>query len=209
MNRLIVEGYRKDRADRAARRAARQRPRTGARFMRTPPEALRDAVLEHLVQARGHGLRAPALRDDRRRRTRVRPGLARAFLEAFHRLRWSGAPELEWVVLGGEHVEGAVANVVVDGELHSYTRIPLVSPNVGGVQMFVNHPQVTALPAPRDRRVPLRGRARRSIPGAAETRSRSSARRRRRRRSAASRTACRCSRSASIATVTPASSAAA
>jgi hypothetical protein len=49
------------------------------------------------------------------------------------------------VVLGGDHVEGAVASVVVDGGLHSYTRVPLVSPMVAGVQMFVSHPQVTAL----------------------------------------------------------------
>jgi hypothetical protein len=52
--------------------------------------------------------------------------------------------ELEWIVLGGAHSEGAVANILVEGELHSYTRVPLISPSVGGVQLFVNHPQVTS-----------------------------------------------------------------
>ena len=37
-----------------------------------------------------------------------------------------------------------VVNITVAGTLHSYTQVPLVSPNVGGVQMFVNHPQVTS-----------------------------------------------------------------
>src|SRR5262249_7617753 len=72
----------------------------------------------------------------------VRPGLARAVLRAFHRVRWAGAPELEWVILGGEHVEGAVVEVIVEEDLHSYTRIPLVSPQVDGLQLFVSHPQV-------------------------------------------------------------------
>jgi hypothetical protein len=59
-------------------------------------------------------------------------------------LRWSGVLELEWIVLGGTHAEGAIVNVVVEGGLHSYTRVPLVSPSVGGLQIFVNHPQVTS-----------------------------------------------------------------
>ncbi|MBX3161167.1 MAG: rhodanese-like domain-containing protein [Deltaproteobacteria bacterium] len=108
-----------------------------------PPVEVREALLEHLVDPAvmgcGHLHFAMTLED-----YQVRPGLARAFLEAFHRLRWSGVPELEWIVLGGAHTERAVVNVTVEGELHSYTRIPLVSPSVGGVQMFVNHPQVTS-----------------------------------------------------------------
>lgn len=142
MNKLIVEGFRKD--DRIAPLITHiDKPEDWRNWMRAPPPAVKDAVLEHLVKPEvmgcGHLRFAMTVAE-----YAVRPGLARSFLEAFHRLRWSGAPELDWVVLGGEHVEGAVANVVVEGSLHSYTRVPLVSPNVAGVQMFVNHPQVTS-----------------------------------------------------------------
>jgi rhodanese-related sulfurtransferase len=112
-------------------------------FHQRPPEAARDAVLEYLVRPDNMGcghLRLAMTEDS----YHVRRELTRSFLSAFHRLRWSGAPELEWIVLGGAHAEGAVVNITVEGALHSYTRIPLVSPNVGGVQMFVNHPQVTS-----------------------------------------------------------------
>ena len=112
-------------------------------FHKQPPAAIREAMLEHLVKPElmgcGH-LNFAMTVDD----YQVRPALARAFLEAFHRLRWSGVLELEWIVLGGAHNEGAVVNICVDGGLHSYTRVPLVSPSVGGVQIFVNHPQVTS-----------------------------------------------------------------
>ncbi|HEU0036034.1 MAG TPA: rhodanese-like domain-containing protein [Kofleriaceae bacterium] len=139
---LIVEGYHKD--PRIAPHVANLASAEDWRhFHKRPPPEIREAVLEHLVKPElmgcGH-LRLAMMLDE----YGVRPALARAFLRAFHRLRWTGSPELEWVVLGGAHEEGAVANVVVDGNLHTYTRIPLVSPSVSGVQMFVNHPQVTA-----------------------------------------------------------------
>jgi rhodanese-related sulfurtransferase len=142
MNRLIVDGLRKD--ERVAPLIAQvDKPEEWRTWLRAPPPAARDAVLEHLVKPDvmgcGHLRFAMTVGE-----YAVRPGLASAFLQAFHRLRWAGAPELDWVILGGEHVEGAVANVVVEGGLHSYTRVPLVSPNVAGVQMFVNHPQVTS-----------------------------------------------------------------
>ncbi len=142
MNRLIVEGLRKD--DRVA-------PHLGSifdaqewrRWLIHPPAGVRPALLDHLARPEhmGCGHLRFAMTDPS---YGVRPELAQAFLRAFHELRWAGAPELEWVVLGGEHVEAAVASVVITGALHSYTRVPLVSPMVAGAQMFVNHPQVTA-----------------------------------------------------------------
>lgn len=142
MNRLIVDGLRKD--DRVT-------PHLGSvydaqewrRWLAHPPAAARAALLDHLTQPQhmGCGHLRFAMTDPS---YGVRPALAQAFLRAFHELRWAGAPELEWVVLGGEHVEAAVASVVFGGALHSYTRVPLVSPMVAGAQMFVNHPQVTA-----------------------------------------------------------------
>jgi rhodanese-related sulfurtransferase len=142
MNKLITEGYRKD--DRIAPHITKLDSAEDWRtFHLGPPAAIRDAVLEHVtrpdVMGCGHLRFAMTIED-----YRVRPELARAFLEAFHRLRWSGVLELEWIVLGGAHTEGAVASIVVEGGLRSYTRVPLVSPSVGGVQMFVNHPQVTS-----------------------------------------------------------------
>jgi rhodanese-related sulfurtransferase len=143
MNKLITEGYRKD--DRLAKHVpiVDSPAEQWREFHARPPANLRAAVLEHVtnpdVMGCGHLKFAMTVPE-----YQVRPELARAYLEAFHRLRWAGAPELDWVVLGGAHTEAAVANITVEGALHSYTRIPLVSPNVGGVQMFVNHPQVTS-----------------------------------------------------------------
>jgi rhodanese-related sulfurtransferase len=143
MNRLIVDGLRKD--DRVV-------PHLGTVFaaeewrawLAKPPPAAREAVLFHLTRPTnigcGHLKFAMTAGDD----YGVRPELAEHFLRAFHTLRWAGAPEFEFVILGGDHVEGAVANVVVPGALRSYTRVPLVSPMVAGQQMFVNHPQVTS-----------------------------------------------------------------
>jgi hypothetical protein len=143
MNRLIVDGFRKD--DRVV-------PFIGTTFeaqawrewLKAPPPGARAFLLEHLVRPENMGCGHLRLCMTEQNIYGVRPELARAFLEAFHELRWAGAPELEWTVLGGEHVEGAVANVVVEGGLRTYTKVPLVSPMVAGQQMFVNHPQVTS-----------------------------------------------------------------
>lgn len=141
MNHLIVDELRKD--ERVAPHLGSVfQPEEWRAWFAAPPVAAREALLDHLQKAEcmgcGHlrgAMSNPAYG--------VRPELARDFLRAFHELRWAGAPELEWVVLGGDHFEGAVANVLVDGDLHGYTRVPLVSPSVHGRQMFVNHPQVT------------------------------------------------------------------
>ncbi len=72
----------------------------------------------------------------------IRPELVTAFFEAFHLGLWEGARDFHWVVLGGEHEEGAVVNVTLQGELSPFSSIPMIAPSIGGVQMFVNHPQV-------------------------------------------------------------------
>ena len=142
MNTLILEGLRKDPRVIPYIEDVRE-PAQWRAFHASPPKEIREALLEHLVKPEHMGcghLRFVLTQGS----YGVRPDLARAVLRAFHRVRWAGAPEVEWVVLGGEHVEGAVIEVTIDGELHSYTRIPLVSPQVDGLQMFVSHPQVTA-----------------------------------------------------------------
>jgi rhodanese-related sulfurtransferase len=143
MNRLIKDGLRKD--DRVIPHLHGVfEPQEWRTWIHRPPPAARAALLSHLSRPEhvGCGHLRFAMTDEAA--YGVRSGLAQAFLEAFHTLRWAGAPELEFVVLGGDHLEAAVVNVVVDGELHTYSRIPLVSPTVAGRQMFVNHPQVTA-----------------------------------------------------------------
>ena len=72
----------------------------------------------------------------------VRPAIIEEFFRAFYTQLWEGAPDLEWVVLGGEHKEGAVVNVTLEGDLWPFSLIPMVAPSIGGVQMFVNHPEV-------------------------------------------------------------------
>lgn len=141
MNHLIVEGFRKDERI-LPHLAGVFEPLEWRRFLASPPPEIRPALLEHLVRPANAG--CGHLKFTLSQDYGVRPGLGTAFLTAFHELRWEGAPELEFVILGGDHVEGAVVEVVVDAELHSYTRIPLVSPQVDGLQMFVAHPQVTA-----------------------------------------------------------------
>jgi rhodanese-related sulfurtransferase len=113
-------------------------------FMRRPPVAGRELVLRHVTQAAHVGCGHLRLSMQHPEQYGVRPELVQAFLRAFFRARWAGASELEYVVLGGDHGEGAVVEVVVEGDLWPYTRIPLLSPSFEGMQMFVLHPQVSS-----------------------------------------------------------------
>ena len=113
------------------------------RFMASPPERVRDPLIELMsVPAHlgcGH-LRLALLNPDR---YGMRPQLIESFLRAFLSLRWQGHEDNEVAVLPGGHAEGAVVSVVVDHEVDAFSRIPLVSPMTEGSQMFINHPQVS------------------------------------------------------------------
>jgi len=74
----------------------------------------------------------------------TRKDLVASVLASYHHQRWAGSDETELVVLGGDHHEGAVLIVRVDGDVHPFTRIPLVSPSAFGKQMFIYHPQVAS-----------------------------------------------------------------
>ncbi|MFV8754730.1 rhodanese-like domain-containing protein [Nannocystaceae bacterium ST9] len=113
-------------------------------FMRRPPADGRELILRHLTPAEHVGCGHLRLSMQHPDRYGVRPELIQSFLRAFFRKRWAGLTELEYVVLGGDHGEGAVVEVVVEGELWPYTRIPLLSPAFEGMQMFVIHPQVSS-----------------------------------------------------------------
>lgn len=115
------------------------------RFFAKPPEALHDAVAELLVMPAhvgcGH-LRLTMLNGED---YGARPELVQSLVGAFVRARWAGALDTELVVLPLGHEEGAVVNVRVKGGVHSFTPVPMISPRCAGSQMFVNHPEVTAL----------------------------------------------------------------
>ncbi len=119
-------------------------PALWRRWNAAPPAEFRGRIVEHLIRPEHTGCGHLRLILENGEAYGVRRGLADAFLRAFFRLRWAGAVEAEYVILGGGHQEGAVVNVTVEGEIWPFTRIPLVSPMCGGVQIFVNHPQVVA-----------------------------------------------------------------
>lgn len=114
------------------------------RFWKSPPEALKEPLMRYALSPAnigcGHLRRALTLSDA----YGTRAELVAAVLAAYHRERWAGSEETELIVLGGDHQEGAVLIVRVEGEVHPFTRIPLVSPSAYGKQMFVYHPQVAS-----------------------------------------------------------------
>lgn len=111
-------------------------------FLDAPPRELWPKLLEQLTEPAhvgcGH-IRLSMLHPDE---YGTRAELVKSFLVAFHKLRWSGSPDLELVTLAGTHEEVAVLNVYADTELWDFAPIPLVSPAVGASQVFINHPQV-------------------------------------------------------------------
>ncbi len=112
------------------------------RFLRHPRPEDRRALLEHLVQPEHVGCGHLKLALTSSEQYRVRPELITSFFEAFYTGLWDGAPDLTWVVLGGDHAEGAVVQVTTEEQLRPFSEVPMIAPSIGGVQMFVNHPQV-------------------------------------------------------------------
>lgn len=111
-------------------------------YMNNPPEAARELMLEHMAVPGHLGCGHLRLMMQHPERYLVSQTLVEAFIKAYFRMRWSGVHELEYVVLGGGHQEGAVVNIRVSGGVWPFTRVPLISPACGPTQMFVNHPQV-------------------------------------------------------------------
>ena len=114
------------------------------RFLASPPRAVRDALLSHSLQPDHIGCGHLRLSLTSAREYETREGLVASLLRNFQLKLWDGAPELEAVALAGGHTERAVLNVRIGGPLTAFSRIPLVSPAVGGAQVFVHHPRVTS-----------------------------------------------------------------
>lgn len=114
------------------------------KWLSAPPVEARPALLEHFCDPAHVGCGHLRLMLQHPEQYEVRSALVLDFLRTFMSTRWAGAPELENVVLPGGHQEGAVLDVRVEGKLHAHSWVPLLSPAYAGVQMFVNHPQVSA-----------------------------------------------------------------
>ncbi|MBL9105758.1 MAG: rhodanese-like domain-containing protein [Myxococcales bacterium] len=111
-------------------------------YMASPPRAAHELILEHIA-APGHvGCGHLRLMLQNSEKYLVRRELVEAFLRTYFKMRWEGVLELDYVILGGGHQEGAVVNIRVAGGVWPFTRVPLISPACGATQMFVNHPQV-------------------------------------------------------------------
>ena len=119
-------------------------PREWREYMKAPPEALRPLISRHVTIPGNLGCGHLRLMLQNPERYLVRRELVEAFLRALFSMRWSGTVELEIVMLGGGHREGAVVNVRLGAGVWAFTHVPLISPacGTGRVQMFVNHPQV-------------------------------------------------------------------
>ncbi|MBL8912146.1 MAG: rhodanese-like domain-containing protein [Archangium sp.] len=119
-------------------------PQAWRNFSAGPPQEIRQFVLEHLVGADTTGCGHIRFMLTKSAEYGIREGLVRDFLNAFVTTRWNGLVELEYVPLSGGHREGAVVNVRLEEDVQPYTLVPLISPQVSGMQMFVNHPDVTS-----------------------------------------------------------------
>lgn len=113
------------------------------KWLGEPPLEARPPLLEHFCDPAHMGCGHLRLMLQNPEQYEVRSALVLDFLRSFFSTRWAGAPEMENVVLPGGHEEGAVLNVRVEGQLHAYSWVPLLSPAYAGTQMFVNHPQVS------------------------------------------------------------------
>ncbi len=121
-----------------------QRAEDWRAYFASPPPELREALLEHLLNPPHIGCGHIRLMMLHGEEYGIRRELVEHFLRAFHHLRWSGVTDLEFVILGGHHSEGAIMNVHVTDDVEPFSKLPLLSPACGNSQMFVNHPQVSA-----------------------------------------------------------------
>jgi len=111
-------------------------------FMARPPAHLRELILEHLLIPDHIGCGHVRLMMQNGDEYGIRESLVRSFLHEYYMMRWGGASEAEFIVLGGGHREGAVVSVRLSEEVFPFTRVPLISPACGSRQMFVAHPDV-------------------------------------------------------------------
>jgi len=113
-------------------------------LVRQPDPALRETLLEHLVQPAHIGCGHIRLMLLHGEEYGIRPEVVVWFLRAFYRQWLDGTPELSPTLLPGVHEEAAVLDIRLDEPLWGPTPIPLVSPACDGLQMFIYHSDVNA-----------------------------------------------------------------
>lgn len=113
-------------------------------FVRHPPEDLRPALLEHLLEPHNVGCGHLRLILEHPEEYGVRLQLTRDMMGAAFEALWAGNEEVDYEVLVGSHEEGVVVNVTVEAPIRSFTWVPEVRPHSAETQIFVNHPQVSA-----------------------------------------------------------------
>ena len=125
-----------------AYREALELPEEWEVFLEAPPQEIRPALLEYLIDPAYVGCGHLRLMIENSETYGIRRALVEDLLRVFFEHRWHRAPECEYDVLAGGHAEGAVVNVHVTEDLRAYSRVPLVCPSLEGQQVFVNHPDV-------------------------------------------------------------------
>jgi hypothetical protein len=72
----------------------------------------------------------------------VRSEIVTTMINSYYHELWNNNQNLEFVVLEGNHTEGAVVLVEVgEGEIDGQSRVPTISPLTNGTSVFVDHPQ--------------------------------------------------------------------
>jgi rhodanese-related sulfurtransferase len=112
------------------------------RFFLSPPEALRDVLLEHAVNPAHMGCGHMRLSLQNAADYGTRPELVEQTMAGIYRQRWEGQIDVEYSVLPGGHAEGGVLSIFMEEGVTAFGRIPLISPSSGDRQFFVAHPQV-------------------------------------------------------------------
>lgn len=109
-------------------------------LVRRPPAKLQEALLSSLLKPENIGCGHLKLMLQHPEEYGVRRDLVEEVLRSVFEAMWREAP-IEYVVLDGDHREGAVVNIVFDGALDPEGELPVVSPRVGDAQIFIRHPQ--------------------------------------------------------------------
>ncbi len=107
-----------------------------------PPEDKKNELLEKLTNPNniGCGHLKHAMIDPEA--YKLNPDLIKFLMKAFFKRLWAGDSNVEFVILEGEHKEGAVITVkVAVEEINEQTKIPTISPKIEGASAFVYHPQ--------------------------------------------------------------------
>jgi len=112
--------------------------------VRHPPAAMRERLLEALVEPDHIGCGHLALVRRHPDEYDVRRGLTESFLRVVFTTLWRTPERVDYVVLDGGHAEEAILDVHVEGEVQPFTNVPAIAPRLGEHSFFVNHPEVAA-----------------------------------------------------------------